>query len=183
MNAATAVACLEHFPNLVIEADALARGLITAEWPARLQRLDKGKLLESLPSNWQLWLDGGHNGSAGEILGAQLKTWKNEAPDRPILVIAGMLNTKNPKTFFAPMQGFVKQFYTVAIPDEQSSLSALELAEAGELNNAQQADSVSAALQLAKQLVPAHQDCLILICGSLYLAGAVLAENHFVQTA
>src|SRR5690606_25005623 len=134
-NAATAVACLEHFPNLVIEADALAQGLITAEWPARLQHLTKGSLVESLPSHWQLWLDGGHNVSAGEILAEQIKAWKNESRERAIVVVSGMMNTKNPEDFYAPMKNHVSQFYTVTIPNEDNAFSSEDLARLSKMKN------------------------------------------------
>ncbi len=102
-NAGLALACLDHLP-LAVDDAAVRRGLAAVEWPARLQRLTRGPLADSLPPDWELWLDGGHNDSAGEVLARQAVDW-SVADDsragphggrRPLLLIYGMLASKDP---------------------------------------------------------------------------------------
>lgn len=151
----------------------LAGGLRAARWPARLQRLTKGPLVDLLPAGWELWLDGGHNPGAGEILADHIaRQWS----DKPLHLAVGMLNTKDSAGFVDPLADLVRGGATVAIPGEANSLSAEEMAlnakEAG--LSLQPAASLAEAIRhIARDGTPAR----LLICGSLYLAGTVLAEN------
>ncbi|HMA51740.1 MAG TPA: folylpolyglutamate synthase/dihydrofolate synthase family protein [Magnetospirillaceae bacterium] len=151
----------------------LAEGLRTARWPARLQRLTRGPLVDLLPEGWELWLDGGHNPGAGEMLADHIiRQWS----DKPLYLAVGMLNTKDSHGFVDPLDGLVAGGAAVAIPGEINSLSADEMArkakEAG--LTLQPASSVAEAIrQLTLNPGPAR----LLICGSLYLAGTVLADN------
>ncbi|CCC96315.1 bifunctional folylpolyglutamate synthase/dihydrofolate synthase [Azospirillum baldaniorum] len=177
VNAGVALACLDHLPVKVDDA-AVRRGLAAVEWPARLQRLTRGPLAEALPAGWDLWLDGGHNDSAGEVLAIQAARWAEEEPKRPLLLVYGMLASKEPREFLGPLAPFVTAARTVAIPGEEASLPAEDTAAAtracGIADSAAAAD-VGGALDDLKGRVegPAR----VLICGSLYLAGTVLAEN------
>ncbi|NNG05053.1 MAG: bifunctional folylpolyglutamate synthase/dihydrofolate synthase [Inquilinus sp.] len=172
-NAATAAMCLERLAGLAVPEAAVAAGLRGADWPARLQRLEKGPLVESLPSGWELWLDGGHNDSAGEALAA----WAGGPGDGTLHLVAGMLSTRDPRDFLAPLARHLASLQTVAIPGEQASLSARQLAEsahaAGIANPRPAADLTEALKRLAGHEGPAR----VLIAGSLYLAGRVLSEN------
>ncbi|CAO3376871.1 bifunctional folylpolyglutamate synthase/dihydrofolate synthase [Azospirillum argentinense] len=177
VNAGVALACLDHLPVVVDDA-AVRRGLAAVEWPARLQRLTRGPLAESLPAGWELWLDGGHNDSAGEVLAIQAARWAAEEPGRPLLLVYGMLASKEPREFLGPLAPFVTAARTVAIPGEEASLTAEDTAAAtracGIADSAAAADVGSALEDLAGRVDgPAR----VLICGSLYLAGTVLAEN------
>src|SRR5690606_14459246 len=89
-NAALAVACATRLDGFALNAAAMASGIAGASWPARLQRLTRGPLVEVLPQGWELWLDGGHNPAAGVALAETLKAWH----DRPLDLIYGMLDTK-----------------------------------------------------------------------------------------
>lgn len=176
-NAGLALACLAHLPLPVDEA-AIRKGLATVEWPARLQRLTRGPLAESLPPDWELWLDGGHNDSAGEVLARQAVDWSSADRTRPLLLIYGMLTSKDPYEFLAPLAPFAHALRSVAIPGEEASLTAEESAEAGRtcgILDTAAAPGVAAALAdlTTRRKAPAR----VLICGSLYLAGSVLAEN------
>lgn len=189
-NAGVAIACLDHLP-LAVDDDAVRRGLATVEWPGRLQRLTRGPLAESLPPGWELWLDGGHNDSAGEVLARQAVDWSrgqhnggqpNEgsggSPALPLLLIYGMLSSKDPFEFLGPLAPFTHALRAVAIPGEEASFTAEESCETAKLCGIRDhgaADSVNAALAdlVAGRRGPAR----VLICGSLYLAGSVLAEN------
>lgn len=151
----------------------LAEGLRTTRWPARLQRLTRGPLVALLPEGWELWLDGGHNPGAGEILADHItRQWS----DKKLHLVVGMLNSKDSSGFVDPLASLVAGGATVAIPGEINSLSPEDMAqkakEAG--LTLQPAASLAEAIRsIASKPGPAR----LLICGSLYLAGTVLAEN------
>ena len=153
--------------------DILARGLRSIQWPARLQRLAHGPLVEMLPQDWELWLDGGHNPHAAAAIAAHAAGWT----DRPLLAVFGMLNNKDVDGYFAPLAKRFAALRAVAIPGEANTLSAEDAAEGARRHgcvDSQPAPSVEAALRaLAGHPGPAR----VLICGSLYLAGVVLADN------
>jgi len=102
-NTGTAIACLEQLSGVVLAAEAIAKGLRQIDWPARLQRLQRGPLLEILPAGWELWLDGGHNPSAGRAIAEMAAGWQ----DRPLDLVVGMLNTKDPSGARNPLGSFV----------------------------------------------------------------------------
>jgi len=171
-NAGLALACAELLEGFGLNAAACDTGLARAEWPGRLQRLTGGPLVDLLPEGWELWLDGGHNAAAGAALARDLASWQTH----PLHLIYGMLNTKGAQGFLRPLASLAATLHAVAIPGEPASLSAEDAAqEASDAGFAAQAsESVAAALHdIAKHPAPGR----ILICGSLYLAGQVLAEN------
>jgi dihydrofolate synthase/folylpolyglutamate synthase len=133
--------------------------------------------VDRLPPGWDLWLDGGHNDSAGEVLGAQAARW-HDADGLPLKLIFGMLATKEPKDFLRPLSGFASTLRAVAIPGEEASLSPDDAASAARvvgIDDAEAVESVDAALDalIRRDSSPTR----VMICGSLYLAGAVLARN------
>ena len=172
-NAGTAVACaLQLRARLAIPDAAIADGVRRVRWPARLQHLTRGPLVDSVPAGVELWLDGGHNPSAGDALARSAASWR----DRPLRLVVGMLDTKDPLGFLAPLRPLVDTMRTVAITGEAHGLPPERVAalarDAG--IDATPSSSIAAAVAaLAQAGAPAR----ILICGSLYLAGAVLAEN------
>jgi dihydrofolate synthase / folylpolyglutamate synthase len=170
-NAGTAIACLEQLTDLPVASEAIARGLRHIEWPGRLQRLTHGPLVAALPPGWELWLDGGHNPSAGAVLAEMAAAWQ----DRPLYLVVGMLNTKDASGFLAPLARAAK-LSAVTIPGEANPLPADAIAVAGRSVGleAQTAASVPAALRV---LTARRATGRILICGSLHLAGIVLADN------
>ncbi len=172
LNAGTAVACLERLSGFDIPTEAIAGGLRHIDWPARLQLLRHGPLVEAVPPDWELWLDGGHNPLAGEILGDVAAGWR----DRPLYLVVGMMNTKDAAGFIAPLAKYARALWAVTIPGEKNALPAEAIADAaGSVGlPAQTADSVVAAIRE----IPVHDvNGRVLICGSLYFAGRVLAEN------
>lgn len=173
MNAGTAIAMIDAGGGFKVSDEAIAKGLGTVEWPGRLQRLTKGVLRQLVPAETELWLDGAHNDSGGEVLGAQAAAWR----DRPLDVVLGMRMGKEPRELLRPMAPYVARLRTVAIPGDPVSLPAEDAAaaarEAG-INDVAPAHSVSEAVL---SLLDRNQPARILICGSLYLAGAILAEN------
>lgn len=171
-NAGLALACAALLDGFGLDATAREAGLAGAQWPGRLQRLTRGPLAELLSEHWELWLDGGHNAAAGDALARDLDNWE----PRPLHLVYGMLNTKSAQGFLRPLAPLAETLHAVAIPGEAASLSAEDAArEAAEAGfEAQASASVADALRdIAKDRTPGR----VLICGSLYLAGQVLAEN------
>jgi dihydrofolate synthase/folylpolyglutamate synthase len=171
-NAGTAIASLEQLRDFPLTREAVAKGLRQIEWPARLQRLTRGPLVEMMASGWELWLDGGHNPSAGAVLGDFVAGWG----DRPLYLVVGMLNTKDAAGFLRPVAPHVKALAGVTIPGEQNPLPAEAVATAAQGVGipAFTAPSVEAALH---EFLGRRATGRVLICGSLHLAGKVLTEN------
>ncbi len=175
-NAGAALATLPFLAGFRIDEATQAAGLKTVEWPARLQRLTRGPLARKLPRGWQLWLDGGHNQAAGEALADFARDWRSKT-HRPLHLVFGMLNTKEPVAFLRPLAPLTTDLHAVRIEGGHAWLPAEEAASAARAAglHAETAGSVAAAIDriVAAGNGPSH----ILICGSLYLAGVVLAEN------
>ncbi len=164
-NAGTAIAALR----------TLGRGNLTAavtkaEWPARLQRLRRGPLVE-LAGRAELWLDGGHNPAAGIALAEAL----TRLPQRPLYLICGILKSKDATGFLRPFSA-AEAVYAVTVPGEIATMAAAETAAAAEAAgiSATEAGSVGAAVAEIADKAP---NARILICGSLYLAGSILRAN------
>jgi len=167
-NAGGAIAVLRL---LGCDAAACESAVTGAQWPARMQRLKTGPLVE-IAGQAELWLDGGHNPAAGVALARVLE----ELPPVPTYLICGMLNTKDIKGYLRPLAPFVTQLHAVSIPGEAATLPAATTAQAAQAVGmaAFEAHSVSDAL---KQIVAEAPQARVLICGSLYLAGNILRSN------
>ncbi len=172
VNSGAAIACLEQLAGFSLSPESIARGLGQIDWPARLQRLTRGPLVRMLPDDWEVWLDGGHNPGAGEVLAAMASAWR----DRPLHLIVGMLNTKNAAGFLAPLAGYAMTLHALTIPGEENPLPAAAIAAAARSVGiaAREAPSVAAAIRAIAAEDGAGR---VLICGSLHLAGTVLADN------
>ena len=167
-NAGTAIAALRL---LGMDETAASAAATNAEWPARMQRLKSGPLVD-LAGHAELWLDGGHNPAAGAALASVL----DGLADKPTFMITGMLNTKDIGGYLAPLANHAVKLYGVSIPGEAATLSGAEtVAKAVEVGmDGEAADSVADAIAA---IVADNPSARILICGSLYLAGKVLVEN------
>lgn len=167
-NAGAAIAGLRAlgFGAAVCEA-----AVTQAVWPARMQRLKAGPLVEAAGTA-ELWLDGGHNPAAGEAVAEAV----GRLAPRALHLIVGMLNTKDVRGFLRPLAPVAESLHAVTIPGERNTLTAEEtLAAAEETGHAATvAESVIDAVRDISGRDPAAR---ILICGSLYLAGQVLREN------
>jgi dihydrofolate synthase / folylpolyglutamate synthase len=172
VNAGTAIACLERLAEFTVSREAIAGGLRRIDWPARLQLLRHGPLIDAVPADWELWLDGGHNPAAGEVLADVAAGWH----DRPLYLVVGMMNTKDAPGFIAPLAKHVQSLTAVTIPGEKNALPAEAIAAAAASIGfpARTADSVLAAVE---EIGRCGGKGRVLICGSLYFAGNVLAEN------
>jgi dihydrofolate synthase/folylpolyglutamate synthase len=180
-NASIAICALRQAGMLPLERDAIAHGLTHAEWPARMQRLTRGPLFTHLPENCEVWLDGGHNPAAGRAVAeamADVAQHDPAAAPRPLLMLTGMLETKDASGYFAAFRGLATHVETVAIPDADASLPAGRLCEMAR-NAGLSANAASSIGEALDRLVIAAGRAVprILICGSLYLAGHILKDN------
>jgi len=175
-NAGTAIATLRA-AGLSLPMQAFETGLAKAEWPARMQHLSQGALKQLAPAGSELWLDGGHNADGGRAIAAALGDLEERVP-RPLVIILGMLTTKDNAGFLRNFTGLARRVIAVPIPRQEKSVppeTLVDIARAIGLP-AESRDTLQAALIAAGDLglMPAPR---ILITGSLYLAGEVLALN------
>ncbi len=178
VNAGTAVAAAvelaRKLPMLNLNEAAIERGLRTVDWPARMQQLTTGPLPDILGPDAELWLDGGHNPAAGEMLADTLATFEERAP-KPVYLVVGMMGQKDALGFLAPFRGLVRGVYTVPIPGAyeppHSQENLAEVALSAGLQAIDRAGIVDA-LETIAALPKGPKR--VLICGSLYLAGHVL---------
>ena len=203
-NAATAIAAARVLAGRGIVplgdealAEAIERGVASATWPARLQRITRGPLMRGAPPGTELWLDGGHNPHAAAAVAHHLAALAEER-DRPLFMVAGMLDTKEPGPFFATFAGLVRHVFTVPLASTSADIAPAELARiAGAAGlSAEPAESVADALATLYrdwEYEPhggaggsvlgegAGEGALraprVLLTGSLYLAGEVLAAT------
>ncbi|HEV2562938.1 MAG TPA: folylpolyglutamate synthase/dihydrofolate synthase family protein [Rhizomicrobium sp.] len=181
-NAATAIAALRHAGLGWGSEGAIEFGLRNAEWPARLQRLSRGPLIDLAPKGAEIWLDGGHNPHAALAIARAMADFEERSP-KPLYLICGMLKTKDAAGYFAPFRGLARHVTTVTIPGEEASRGAGELYDAARMSglDASPADDLEdAMMQVAawSRARPKDGPPRVLICGSLYLAGKVLAKNQ-----
>jgi len=157
----------------------LASAVRGAVWPARMQRLKIGPLIEAAPAGAEIWLDGGHNPAAGEAL-ARLLADMEERDPKPLHMICGMLNTKDVTGYLSPFEGLVRRIHCLSIPGEDATLSSAELVDFAmdaDLDAVEVEDAAEAMRMIGGEEDAAISPPRILICGSLYLAGRVLREN------
>jgi dihydrofolate synthase/folylpolyglutamate synthase len=180
-NAGTAVAAALRLESLALTAQAMERGIVEAQWPARMQRLDNGLLSRLLVPGSELWLDGGHNAAGGEAIAQTLAELEERAP-KPVSLVVGMLAQKDAAGFLEHFRGLVRRVVTVRIPNSEAALSAEALASlaASVGLDATAAPDVESAIRHLQEIE--GRPLRILICGSLYLAGHVLALQEGVET-
>jgi dihydrofolate synthase/folylpolyglutamate synthase len=176
-NAGTAIACLPYLAAHGVDDDAVRRGLAEVEWPARMQRLRRGPLTELLPAGWELWLDGCHNADGGRVAAAVAASWAEEQPALPLHLVFASLSTHDPLGILQPFHGLARDVHSVAVPGEHKTLSGDESADAARRAGLAAHSSASVRDALSAIVAAARGPARVLICGSLYLAGTVLAEN------
>ena len=167
-NAGAAIAAL----RLLGKDEAACDAAVTrAFWPARMQRLRQGPLVDLAPQV-ELWLDGGHNPAGGEAVAATLA----RMPQRETHLICGMLNTKDVSGYMRPLASQVARLHAVSIPGEKNTLPAEATRDAAQAVGMEAVTAGSVAEALAG-IAATSPEARVLICGSLYLAGWVLREN------
>jgi len=176
-NAGTAIAVARRLEGFRIPEAAIAKGLTTAVWPARLERLSPGKLHDLAPPDSEIWVDGGHNPAAGEALARALADLE-ERVSSPIHLIVGMLSTKDAGGFLRHFQGLTELAATVEIPGQASAYKAEDLAGIAQREGiaADPAANLEAAFERSRQM--ARGPVRIMITGSLYLAGQILDAHE-----
>ncbi len=175
-NAGLAIAMLRHQGEIAVPDAALKAGIGWAHWPARLQRLGDGPLHKMLPKNAELWLDGGHNPLAGRVLADAFRSVN--LAERPFYLIIGMLTTKDMEGFLKPFAGRATAVYGVPIKGHDSFAPAAIKSAADAISlPGLFADDVRDALKTIARTSDTARPPIILICGSLYLAGQVLEQS------
>jgi dihydrofolate synthase/folylpolyglutamate synthase len=175
-NAGLAVAALRA-SGLQLPLSAFETGVARADWPARLQLISHGNLKAFAPFESELWLDGGHNADGARAVASALGDLEERVP-RPLVLVVGMLATKDCAGFLRNFAGLARRVIAVPIPRQDKSLPAEAVVDVARQVGipAESRDSIEAALAAAGRL-PLELPPRILITGSLYLAGEVLARN------
>jgi dihydrofolate synthase/folylpolyglutamate synthase len=181
INAAMAIATLRRLKQFDVTDRAVEDGLMSVEWPARLQRVTRGPLVSAAPAGSEIWLDGAHNPHGARALAHAMADMEDRNP-RPLYMICGMLQTKDAQMFFQAFRGLARCVTTVSIPGDAASQGAGQLYDAAHAAglDAYPATSVEdAMLQIEGRSALSDSSTAprILICGSLHLAGFILREN------
>ena len=176
-NAATAIRAAQELLGAELNQGVIERGLASVRWPARMQRLETGSVAPGLCSQTELWLDGGHNVAAGEVIAATMASMP-ESSTMPLFLIVGMFANKDAAGFLKPLRGMAE--YMIAVPIQSTPYLAhapQNLVRAAEANGlpAECAPSWKQAVHRLQVKVPGRKR--ILICGSLQLAGDVLKAS------
>jgi dihydrofolate synthase / folylpolyglutamate synthase len=180
LNAGTAIAALRQVYGGTVPESAYARGMTEVQWPGRLQRL-AGHVLKLAPDGSDVWLDGGHNEDGGRVLAAALAEM-NERNPRPLFMVAGMLSTKDSTAFFRAFSGLAAGVFAIGIRGQEAARSPDDVV--AQAARAGLKGEVAAGLPeaLARIGAAGGPPPRIIIAGSLYLAGEVLALDGAVPT-
>jgi dihydrofolate synthase/folylpolyglutamate synthase len=183
-NLALAIAMLRHQTSLIIPPEAYRTAAEATCWPARMQRLGTGPLTELLPPGSELWLDGGHNLAAATSVAATLRQIAFPGTGRSeVHLVLGMLSNKDPAGLLAPFAGLATTLHAVPVPDhEHHTPEALVAIARGLGMIANIATDVPTALADITAAADPAEPPIVLILGSLYLAGEVLAANDEAPT-
>ena len=172
-NAGIAVASARALGWPALDGRAIQTGIASARWPGRLQRLEGGLLSARLGQDRELWIDGGHNRAAGEALARMAEGWS----DRPLQVVMGHLAVRPPEEFLAPLADRIASFHGVPVPGAYACHAPEALADAARALGLKAHSSPDTARALDDIARHHPGPARVLICGSLYLAGSVLAEE------
>ena len=178
-NLGLAIAMLRHQTVLEIPPEAYRTAALATRWPARMQRLHPGPLTALLPPGSQLWLDGGHNPAAAAAIAATLEAIAHPALGRSeVHLVLGMLSNKDPAGLLAPFATLATTLHAVPVPDHEHHAPATLAAMAHSFGiAAHTAADVATALADITEIADQAEPPIVLVLGSLYLAGEVLAVN------
>jgi len=176
-NAGLAIATLRAQDRFRIPQAAFEIGIAKAEWPARMNRLTHGALIDLAPKGSEVWLDGGHNPDGGRAVAATFADLE-ERVSRPLVMICGMLTSKDCEGFLRNFTGLARRMVAIPVPGVEKSMSAQDLADCarGIGLSATSRDTIAEALEAVRKL-DLDPPPRVLITGSLYLAGEVLKQN------
>ncbi len=176
VNAGAAVAALRLcFPDLPLAA--YEAGVTKASWPGRLQNLARGRLAALAPEGAELWLDGGHNEAGGRVLAEAMADLEDKAP-RPLVLLYAALQSKDSQAFLQHFCGLAGEVLALPISGDQVGRDPDDVAAlARDLGFRSHAcANVGAALREISARNWAEPPRIV-IAGSLYLAGEVLAAD------
>ena len=177
VNAGTAIAALRAAGFGDLESAAFEAGMERVEWAGRLQRITRGRLPGIAPHGAEIWLDGGHNPDGARALAASMADLE-ERNAAPLVLVVGMLGTKDTDAFLRHFLGLAREVIAVPVPAQVAARPPPEIAAIAQRIDltATTAPGVEAALASLHDYVW-DRPPRVLICGSLYLAGEVLAAN------
>ncbi|MFA7277083.1 MAG: Mur ligase family protein [Pseudobdellovibrionaceae bacterium] len=179
-NAATAAMTLLAIEDKLpkpLRLQAFEKGITTTIWPGRLQKIIAGHLRDLAPPQWEIWIDGGHNDTGGQVLAREAQRWQDK-DGKPLHLILGMLSTKDPCEFAAPLAPYAASTSTITIPDQPLALSNDDLAAQLQKFIRKNICAASSLENAVKNITAAHLGSgRILITGSLYLMGAILTGH------
>ena len=173
INAGTAIATLKQLNNFKITDEAFAKGIQNVQWPARMQQLKTGKLIDMLPDGWEIWLDGAHNNAGAHIVSCIIEDWK----DKPTYLICGFTKGRNAEEMLHHFKDKAKFVCGMLVETEIAAQKAHIVADAAKNLGleAKDFDSIDDALLFLKEKDPSP--ARIIFCGSLYLASDALKLN------
>ncbi|MBN8958868.1 MAG: bifunctional folylpolyglutamate synthase/dihydrofolate synthase [Rhizobiales bacterium] len=175
-NAGTAIAALRASNAFKLPLAAYEDGIAAAQWPARMQRLLTGRLVAQAPEGAEVWLDGGHNVDGGRAIAVALADLEERVP-RPLVLIVGMLTTKDVEGFLGNLAGLAHRVIAIPIANQEKARSPETIVEAARRTGTEAEVSTGTESALARVAQLNLDAPRILITGSLYLAGEVLAAN------
>lgn len=178
INAGMAIAALRR-AGCLPEVVAIEQGLASVDWPGRLQSLTRGPVVDLCPEGAEVWLDGGHNPGASTAIAAFIGE-QEERDARPLYLVTGMLKTKDPVGFFAPYADLARHVATVPLVSSAVFREPEDLVQAARAAGIDATPFAGLEAALASIVMASHSDPeppRVLICGSLYLVGEVLALN------
>lgn len=176
-NAALAIAAIRK-SGIPVSDESYSAAMRNVTWPGRLEKLPAGKVTQSIGANADVWIDGGHNPHAGEAIAGELKR-QMAGSEQKLLMICGMINTKEPLGYFKPFSALNTEVVTIPVLMSDAGILPSELAnvarEAG--LNASAQENLDGAIELAKKYFREDPSIKILFCGSVYMLGEILDRN------
>ena len=174
LNAGNAIAAALNLKQFNIADEHIAQGISKAFWPARLQKLREGAIINQLPDNFEIWVDGAHNEAGAHVL----SLWLEEQPIMPTYMIFGMTKGRDCKNFLSHFTDKIKYLAGVLIEAEPASYGGDYVAEEARKLNIESSgyDSIEEAISFIS--ASERSSARIIVCGSLYLAGDILYKNQ-----
>lgn len=174
-NSAAAIEAVLHAGFRLSNAD-IANAMQTLSWPARMQRITRGALIDYLPKTMSVFLDGGHNPAGAQVISNELLHWKKKGVTS-VVMIAGMINTKDATGYFEKFKGLVEKVYTVPVLSSDSGVPPEVLCEAAR-SAGLEVQAMKSVGETLRFIAATDPTTTVLISGSLYLAGDFLKQNN-----
>ncbi|MDJ0612030.1 MAG: folylpolyglutamate synthase/dihydrofolate synthase family protein [Rhizobiaceae bacterium] len=176
-NAALAISAIRK-SGIEVSDEAFAKAMKHVVWPGRLEKLPAGEITTEIGTGADIWIDGGHNPDAGRVIATELKR-QMVGDDQKLLMICGMINTKEPLGFFKPFSEMNTELVSIPVMMSDAGIEPENLAALAEEAGlqAQATDSLETAIEIARQKYESDPSLRILFCGSIYMLGEVLEKN------